>query len=63
LISRLRALYSVITPLAITIAPTEVSLRTTILSKRMKATPLAIKIITLRMDLTGSLDKNCGNVR
>jgi hypothetical protein len=63
LISRLRALRSVITLLAITTAPTEVSLRTTTLGKRAKATPLAIKTIALRMNLTGSLDENRGNVR
>jgi hypothetical protein len=49
-------------PLTITIAPTKVSLYTTTLNKGIKATLLAIKIITLRIDLTSSLDKNCGNV-
>jgi hypothetical protein len=63
LISRPRTLCSVITLLTVAIIPTEISLRTTTLRKRAKATLLAIKTIALRMNETGSLNKNRGNIR
>jgi hypothetical protein len=49
-------------PLAITIALIEVSLHITTLNKGIKATLLAIKTITLKIDLISSLDKNCSNI-
>jgi len=59
---RLRALYNIITSLAITIALIKVSLHIITLGKGAKAMPLAIKTITLKIDLISSLDKNCSNI-
>jgi uncharacterized protein YqfA (UPF0365 family) len=55
-------LYSIVILLAITIILIKVSLYITTLGKGAKITLLTIKTITLKINLTGSLNKNRNNI-